>query len=164
MTKKQIELSMLEMLKKVRKDRLDYLPTQIKVGDSEWAHVTYALDDLELISRKGFEEAKVEEVVKKLIVQSKDKLIEIVREENAFTEDEKKGELLLKDIKERTARIQKEIDERHTIVRDHDLQALRSDIDALIKLLEKDIQITQALGIISRDLKLLMEKLEKIEE
>ncbi len=104
-----------------------------------------------------YTEARLEEVMKQIIQQSKNDLIKLIQEDEAFTKDQQAATLCLQNIKSHVdlaSQGRTSLPNRNLII----------NVKNLRELLVQEANIEQAMQVISQDLEKLMQTLRKAEK
>lgn len=127
--------------------------------------VTKKLDSLTAMT---YNEARAEEIIKKIIERSKQDLINLIKEDEAFTRNEEIANNILQQIK--TVNEKAKLITSNEIFRSSDAVRILRDLWDILRrvqdlkaLLQKDADIAEAVQIVARDLERLMQTLRKTE-
>ncbi len=115
------------------------------------------------LTKMAYDEARAEEVIKKIIERSKQDLINLIKEDEAFTNDEEIANQILQKLRNSIEKYRSSKGSPPTIGLTS-IEQLQGIVMELERLLKKDADIAEAVQIVSRDLEKLMQTLRKAEK
>lgn len=147
--------STLELAKEIYNDIQCYgiSVNQAWIKPETWGYdqTLAAVQKAEELTNFAYEEEKIEEILKRVINKNKEILINLIKEENALSKEEKEAVLAVQKLKLAREKLIKNAKSGGGLNRD-DLLVFLRQVVIISNLLEKDARIEQALSVIASDL------------
>ncbi len=122
------------------------------------------LEIIDKLTQFTYEEGRTEEIIKRIIERSKQDLINLIKEDEAFTRDEMEATQILQELKQHANKLKDFLKTDRRPGHNSIIEPIWQNIADLERLLVKDADIADAIQIVARDLEKLMQTLRKTEK